>query len=170
MAASSYAATIHHRSNSRWRTVERSGATRSRASSIASRALSPHLFAHLTDPDRSYALQEWTALHISWLSALKVPVLNRPVMQGLCGAWRHESEWKWLATRAGLQTSPFTQQGTLDGSALQQPTPVHGAVTTRTVFVVDGRVVADGLSTESTAACAALARLSDTRMLGNRSR
>ena len=72
--------------------------------------LSPHLVSHLAPGDQSYALQEWTALHISWLSALQVPVLNRPVMQGLCGAWRHESEWTWLAARAGLRTAPFRQQ------------------------------------------------------------
>ena len=71
--------------------------------------LPPHLLGHFTDVDRAYALQEWTALHISWLSSLPVPVLNLPAVQGLCGAWRHLSEWVWLASQAGLETEPYIE-------------------------------------------------------------
>jgi hypothetical protein len=127
--------------------------------------LSPHLVRHLTPADQTYALQEWTALHISWLSALKVPVLNRPVMQGFCGAWRHESEWIWLAARAGLRTASFRQQGAFEIPPLPVPSNIHRQET-QTVFVVDGRVVGAGLSEEMAAACASVGRLSDTPMVG----
>lgn len=125
-------------------------------------ALSPHLVSRLVPADQSYALQEWTALHISWLSALEVPVLNRPVMQGLCGAWRHESEWTWLAARAGLSAMPFRQ----DGSPGVAPARLASCRKTRPVFVVDDRVVGVGLSAATAAACASMGRLSSTRLLG----
>lgn len=114
--------------------------------------LPAHLASHLTPDDRLYALQEWTALHISWLSSLDAPVLNLPVMQGLCGAWRHRSEWIWLASRAGLETPSYPQEA--------QPASV------RTVFVVDGEVVNDDLPREVAAACARLGILARTRLLG----
>jgi hypothetical protein len=128
--------------------------------------LSPHLVSHLTPADQSYAVQEWTALHISWLSALKVPVLNQPVMQGFCGAWRHESEWIWLAARAGLRTASFRQQGSIEIPPLNVPTNIRSQVERRTVFVVDGRVVGGELNEETVAACTSMGRLSDTPMLG----
>jgi hypothetical protein len=127
--------------------------------------LSPHLFTHVAPGDQSYTLQEWTALHTSWLFALDVPVLNRPVMQGFCGAWRHESEWKWLATRAGLQTAPFYQSGTRERSIVTLASNLPGPAG-RSIFVVDRRVVGDGLDEEVAAACARLGRLSETRLLG----
>jgi hypothetical protein len=58
-------------------------------------------------PDYDYAMQEYTAFFMSWLFALPQPVLNRADAQGLCGAWRHISEWVWLAGRAGLPTTPY---------------------------------------------------------------
>jgi hypothetical protein len=124
--------------------------------------LSPHLVRRLVPGDQSYALQEWTALHISWLSALEVPVLNRPVMQGLCGAWRHESEWTWLAARAGLPAMPFRQ----DGLPRLRPARLAISRQTRPVFVVDGRVVGGDLSAATATACASMAHLSSTRLLG----
>jgi len=110
-------------------------------------ALPPHLFLHLPGEDRSYALQEWTALHTSWLAALQAPVLNLPVMQGFCGAWRHASEWTWLAARAGLDVLPFEQNGSVT------LTPADAgrctARQTRTLFVVDEAVerIKDGTIT-----------------------
>lgn len=128
-------------------------------------ALAPSLVSHLALGDQSYALQEWTALHISWLSALQVPVLNRPVMQGLCGAWRHQSEWTWFAARAGLLTAPFRQSGSVEVpyQALSGADRDSGA---RPVFVVDDRVVSAGLDTDTAAACASMGRLAGTRLLG----
>jgi hypothetical protein len=126
--------------------------------------LPPHLVAHLIPADRTYALQEWTALHISWLSALRAPVLNRPVMQGLSGAWRHESEWRWLAHRTGLGTAPFRQVTTRPNGRSSDTAP--RPFPARTLFVVDGHVIGDGTNEETASACTNLARLADTRLLG----
>jgi hypothetical protein len=128
-------------------------------------ALPPHLVSHLAPPDQAYALQEWTALHISWLASLRAPVINRPVMQGFCGAWRHESEWSWLAHQAGLRTPPFRQRADIDAAGAQSPAS-RRPWETQTVFVIDGRVVGEDVGEETAAACALLGRLSDTRMIG----
>lgn len=122
-----------------------------------------HLFDHLTDADRSYALQEWTALHISWLSCLTVPVLNRPVMQGLCGAWRHPSEWTWLASQAGLETFAYGQ-GAPSLPVTAPPSEPAGPV--RTVLVVDGQAIDDVVPDEVAAACGRLGELAQTRLIG----
>jgi hypothetical protein len=120
--------------------------------------LPPTLVTRLAPGDRSYALQEWTALHISWLTALGVPVLNRPVLQGLCGAFRHMSEWTWLASRAGLPTQPFHQSGS-------RPVRPRVAVPVGSVLVVDRQVI--GRVDHRTAdACRRLAETAGTRMLG----
>src|SRR5947208_1950032 len=67
---------------------------------------SEHLYgANATD--RQYAQQELHALFLSWLTGLPGPVLNQPTPQGLSGAWRHLSEWTWIAGQAGLSTLPF---------------------------------------------------------------
>jgi hypothetical protein len=126
--------------------------------------LSPHLVAHLASADQSYALQEWTALHVSWLSSLTAPVLNAPGMHGLCGAWRHESEWTWLAARAGLPTDTFVQRGTsASGSRVGAES---GSASAQSIFVVNDRVIGDGLSEDTAAACRELRRLAGTRVLG----
>lgn len=60
------------------------------------------LLSRANDDDRLYALQEWTALFMSWLQSIPAPVLNRPDARGLCGAWRSPAEWAMLALSAGL--------------------------------------------------------------------
>ena len=127
--------------------------------------LSPHLVGHLASADRSYALQEWTALHVSWLSSLIAPVLNPPGMHGLCGAWRHESEWTWLAARAGLRTDTFVQRGTTSASGSRLGAE-YGSAIAQSVFVVNDRVIGDGLPDDTAAACRELGRLAGTRVLG----
>jgi hypothetical protein len=59
--------------------------------------------------DRDYVTQELTAFFLSWLYSLPPPVLNRPAPHGLCGSWRHRSQWVWLAARAGLPTPSYRQ-------------------------------------------------------------
>lgn len=127
-------------------------------------ALSADLVSHLSVDDRAYALQEWTALYISWLSSLPVPVLNLPVMQGLGGAWRHQSEWVWLAGRAGLGTHPYVQSASELNShpIVAQPSP--GGV--RTVLVIDGEAVDPDLPARTRDACGRLAALAGTRLIG----
>lgn len=124
--------------------------------------LEGHLFPLARTADRNYALQEMTALFMSWLAALPGVVLNRAVPQGLCGSWRHPSEWAILAARAGLATRPYHQ----NGRAL---VPVGAQETdgreTSTVFVVDGHVVGD-VPSRVKSQCRRLSQLSATPLLG----
>lgn len=122
-------------------------------------AVSSHLLAHLVETDRAYAQQEWTAFHMSWLASLRVPVLNLPVAEGLCGAWRHGSEWAWLAMRAGLDAGEYVHAS---GASRQRP---RDPSTLATVLAVDGRGF--GPVTDDIAdACAHLGALAGTRVLG----
>lgn len=152
-------------------------------------ALPPHLVDALPPPDRAYALQEWVALHVSWLSSLEVPVLNLPVGHGLCGPGRSHAEWTWLASQAGLPTAPlrrstdpWARSGTdhPPGAATRRwgPEPaLHAGRAAdrhradrppplRTVCVVDGVAVDDGLRPPLRAACGRLGPLAATRLLG----
>ena len=122
-------------------------------------AVPSHLLAHLVETDRDYAQQEWTAFHMSWLSSLQVPVLNLPVSEGLCGAWRHASEWAWLATHAGLAPGDYVQTSAASGPAARDVPAV------RTVITVDGRGFGD-VPEDIADACAHLAVLAATRVLG----
>ena len=124
--------------------------------------LPPALVEPLVPADRLYTLQEWTALHVSWLSSLRAPVLNLPVMQGLCGAWRHQSEWVWLAGQAGLETPRYAQ----GASAPSDTHAVSQGRAVRTVIVVDGRVADTQLRDDLADGCARLAALARTRVLG----
>ena len=120
-----------------------------------------HLLQHLAGGDRLYATQEWTALHMSWLSSLDRPVLNLPVIEGLCGAWRHPSEWVWLAGQAGL-----------DAGTYEQVVPAAGAIApaaappVRTIIAIDGRGIGAHVAEEVADACGRLGVLSRTRVLG----
>ena len=122
-------------------------------------AVPSHLLAHLVETDRAYAQQEWAALHMSWLASLPVPVLNRPVSEGLCGAWRHASEWAWLAMQAGLDPGEYVQASGTTCQLRRDP------ATVATVLAVDGRgfgPVPDDVAD----ACAHFGALAGTRVLG----
>jgi hypothetical protein len=91
--------------------------------------------------DRDYALQEFHALFLSWLSAHPGPMLNRPSPQFLAGHWRHPSAWAVLAAKAGLVTPAYRHAGNGHRRGSSPPSgPVGGA--SETVFVVDSEVVA----------------------------
>jgi hypothetical protein len=116
--------------------------------------------------DREYGLQEFSALFLSVLESLPDPVLNRPTAQGLSGAWRHASEWTWLASQAGLRTLPYTMTPDPDGSDLQpMGAGLRPAAPVRTAFVVGGEVVGieDGGLHEG---CLSLARSVGAGLLG----
>jgi hypothetical protein len=131
---------------------------------------------HAHPADRDYAAQELTAFFVSWLYCLPCPVLNRPTPQGLSGAWRHLSEWIWMAARAGLPTPPY-RHGSRDPLADDRdplahddiqhwrranfPAPVH----MRTVFVLEGEVVGDPVATTLGGACRELAALAGAELL-----
>jgi hypothetical protein len=135
--------------------------------------LPPHLVERSAPDDRAYALQEWTAFFTSWLSCLPVPVLNLPTAQGLCGAWRHPSEWHWLAAQAGLPVNPYRHGGDPSSRPSAGDRAPSGAsrVPARTIFVVDDVAIAaapgDGEVPERILdACGRLGALSRTRSIG----
>lgn len=124
-------------------------------------ALPAHVVDSLTAADRAYAIQEWTALHVSWITALAAPVINLPGLQGLCGVWRHPSEWMWLAGRAGFETLPY-RLSTESAPAGRCDAPAES----RTVLVLDGHCIQAGVSARVADACGRLGLLSETKLIG----
>jgi hypothetical protein len=118
-------------------------------------------------PDYDYAVQEYTAFFMSWLFALPKPIINRADAQGLCGAWRHISEWVWLAGRAGLPTAHYRQRSTdqIDETVEMRRLHPYGTPTVGAV-VVGERVIGPSFSPEIRAGCLRLAELSKTALLG----
>ena len=117
--------------------------------------------------DYDYATQEYAAFFMSWLASFQQPVLNPACAQGLAGAWRHISEWVWLAARAGLPTPKFRQTSADEvDEAIEvrrlfpEGTPVF------TSIVVQDRVVGQSITPEIERACLKLAQLSETPLLG----
>lgn len=117
-------------------------------------------------PDRDYVLNELNAFHLSWLSALRGPVLNRPSVNGLGGRARHLSEWVWLAAQAGLPAPPYREgsDGTPPETDVYAALP--GADGPRERVLVVGDAVIGAPCEGSAAACAALARLAGAGVLG----
>jgi hypothetical protein len=118
-------------------------------------------------PDYDYAVQEYTALFMSWLNALPQPIFNSPNAQGLSGAWRHVSEWLCLAAKAGLQTPVYTQTShdQIDESVEIRRLVPEGTKTTMAIVVGD-RVFGPYLPLSVRTGCAELARISQTPLLG----
>jgi hypothetical protein len=112
--------------------------------------------------DRQYAEQEIYALFLSWIYGLPGPVLNKPTPQGLSGAWRHLSEWIWLASQAGLSPLPYRQS---DARAAPLPHAYpHSA--TRSIIVVKDTCFGPAAPSSVLAGCVRLAQLSGTSLLG----
>jgi hypothetical protein len=120
-----------------------------------------------SEADRSYVQQEMFAFFLSWLHALPCPVLNRPTPQGLCGQWRQESEWAWLARQAGLPVAVYrqTSRDTID-EALGQRRLVPAGALVSTVIVVGGCVVGTPIPPDLRDGCLRLANLARTSLLG----
>jgi hypothetical protein len=122
---------------------------------------------HAAHPlDRNYAAQELAAFFLSWLHALPSPVINQPTPQGLSGAWRHASEWVWLAAQAGLPTPRYRlssqdppDPGAWDGRLAPPDAPVE------TVFVLADHVIGAPLAPALQEGCRRLARLTHTALL-----
>src|SRR5205807_6392049 len=118
-------------------------------------------------PDRDYAVQEFSAFCMSWLNALSGPVLNPVSPQGLCGAWRHVSEWVWLAAQAGLPTPAY---GQTSGDAFDETQTLRQLfpreTPTQTVIVIGEQVVGAPAPAKIRAGCVRLAQLAQTPLLG----
>ena len=116
--------------------------------------------------DRDYALQELTAFFLSWLHALPGPVLGRPTPQGLSGAWRHVSEWVWLAAAAGLPAAPYRQGSSWTDGTATEPALVPPGTPVRTEVVIGGEPVTGWATGELREGCERLARLAEADVLG----
>ena len=75
-----------------------------RVRGIVNRIVHPPM-GHLAvsrEEDREYAMQEVSALFLSWLTAMPGPVLNRPAPFAMAGPSLDSLQWHALAARAGL--------------------------------------------------------------------
>jgi hypothetical protein len=126
----------------------------------------PH-WRSATKSDQDYVQQELIAFYLSWLYSLPCPVINRPTPQGLSGRWRHESEWVWLAWKAGLPVAPYRQSGDdLIDAMKGEMRLVAPGIPVRTIIVVGDTVVGAAAPTPVILACQQLAHLADTELLG----
>lgn len=118
-------------------------------------------------PDFEYATQEYTAMFMSWLQALPSPIFNAPHGHGLSGAWRHVSEWVWLAAQAGLPAPPYrqTSHDEIDEATQLRRIVPDGTPTTMAITLGD-QVFGPALPPRISAACRELARISQTPLLG----
>lgn len=112
--------------------------------------------------DFGYAMQELYALYLSWLAGWSARVINRPVPQGLCGNFRHPSEWATLAARAGLPTTPWKQGSDDAPDQAWLPRPAELAVHVCGDAVVAPVALPDALTT----GCRRLAALAGCDLLG----
>src|SRR5262245_11465820 len=104
------------------------------------------------------------ALFLSWLEALPGPVVNPATPQGLCGRWRHPSEWAVLAAKAGLAAMPHRQSDETDPDRAWLSPPTPGAVT---VFAVgEAAVGSPQVPAPVREACVRLARAAGEVLLG----
>jgi hypothetical protein len=72
-------------------------------------AVSEDDLEHIVAPDRAYVAAEIQAFLLSWLTALRCPVLNRPVPACLAGpAWR-PAQWTQAAAHLGLPVTPVVE-------------------------------------------------------------
>lgn len=69
-------------------------------------SISPHELIEVAPEDRSYIAQEINAFLVAWLSALPIPVVNRPTPICLSGpSWSH-GQWVHAAANAGMRATP----------------------------------------------------------------
>lgn len=111
--------------------------------------------------DQLYVQQEMIAFYLSWIHALPAPLLNPPRPQGLAGAFRHPSDWFYLAARAGFACPPYrvSSRAPYD-SGWEADTGLPPAITALPrimLFVVGEHVIAatgDADPPEAIASCA----------------
>ncbi len=123
-----------------------------------------HLARRAVPEDREYAEAEWTAFCLGWLHGLP-NVINTPAPQGLCGAWRHASEWAMLAAEAGLAFPEF-RQSSEDPEHDGYGGAVSRSATTSGVIVLRDRCYGAQVRDEIAAGCKRLAALTGSDLLG----
>jgi hypothetical protein len=117
--------------------------------------------------DQEYVQQEMAAFFLSWLHALPCPVVNRPTPHGLAGRWRPESEWAWLAQKAGLPVAPYreTARDGIDETKGEKRL-VHPRMPMQTLIVLGEAVAGAGAPAPVVAASRRLAELAGAELLG----
>jgi hypothetical protein len=111
--------------------------------------------------DTQYAIQEFYAFFLGWLSSLDVPIINYPVPFGLPGRWRHLIEWTWLANISDLPTVRLchgSDSFNKDTSNLRDDT--------LSVIVANGEVFGADLPEPIVIGCKRLSEKSKTDLLG----
>ncbi len=89
---------------------------------------------HISQADREYVAGEMTAFLVSWLSALKCPVINRPTPLQLTGPpWRRE-QWIHAAARSGIPVRAYNREVT----RITEPTAEKVAPVPSTIVTVVG--------------------------------
>ncbi|MCQ6556830.1 hypothetical protein NPS70_27115 [Streptomyces sp. C10-9-1] len=121
--------------------------------------------------DTCYAMEEMSALVLSWLRCVAPVAVNRPSPRGLSGAWRSPAEWTVLASAAGLPVSPLS----LSSRVLAEAHPygrdeaegdASSTATAHTVVVLGDHVFGGDPVRALAPACRRLARLADAELLG----
>ena len=122
-------------------------------------------FEHLevaAEDEHTYAMQEISALFLSWLAAMPGTVLNRPVPFGLSGPILDQPQWLALAGRAGLATPvlriPSPRRNGMPRAGFSRPAC--------NVLVACGALYGAPLGDPEAKACLRLAELSGTDILG----
>jgi hypothetical protein len=116
-----------------------------------------------SEGERSYAVQEISALFLSWLNAMPCPVLNRPTPLGLGGPHFEPLQWFAMAARAGLPTPRIrisSRPREAEADDLPAATELRGAI------VAGGSQYGEPLPRATAAACVRLAELSGAAILG----
>jgi hypothetical protein len=109
--------------------------------------------------DREYAVSELNAFYLSWLHCLACGVINRATPQGLCGRWRHPSEWVALAQRAGLPVDLYRQSDQdAPEDAYRSASAPSGTLTNKAI-VFRGRLFGMALPSSVAIASARMAEL-----------
>lgn len=117
--------------------------------------------------DREYAEQEFYSFFLSWLYALPKPVINEPTPQGLCGRWRHISEWVCLAAKAGLPVTNYRQSSRDPGlGKIGKRMLIPPGSRLETVIAIDGHVIGSKIPSELIDGCLSLTEFTDTALLG----
>ena len=111
-------------------------------------------------PDTQYAIQEFNAFFLGWLSSLKAPVINFPIPSGFSGKWRHLAEWTWLANIAGLPTTNYSNNSK-PSMINSQPSIDEGL----TVIVAGGELFGPDVPDAILDGCAKLADSTKTKLL-----
>lgn len=106
---------------------------------------------HIISRDRSYVAAEMRAFLISWLTALKCPVINRPTPVSLLGPGWCSEKWVYTATQLGIPVSTsrkladFTPNGptTLDLQSENQSEDITVTVVGKRCFGAVNRTMAE---------------------------